>query len=1163
MPEQAVSTALTTANMDGGGSMAFQGSASVGAGSIDRAYQSRDVAGSGRAAADGAARIVRRMLAGTLLGLLALFIAPQLAAAANPQFGFPDGSISGASDAPSGSKPESKLWFNDGFWWGSLYDSSSGTFRVFRLNTASEAWLNVGPTLDTRTNSRADVLWDGTHLYVASHVVATDSSHNVVGQPSRLWRLSYNSSTDSYSVDAGFPVQINDVSSETLVMDKDSTGTLWATWTQAKHVYVAHSTTNDATWSSPIQLTISGTLNSDDIVSAIAFGGNKIGLLWSNQATATMYFSVHVDGAADTSWSGPETAASGSHEADDHINLKTDSAGRVYAAVKTSKTASTDPLINLLVRSAGGTWSKARWGTVAESHTRPIVLIDTASSEVRVFATGPYVGKSSGQSGGTIYEKDSPLGSISFASGEGTPVIQDPSSADMNNVTGTKQNLGAASGLVVLATNDSTNRYWHADISLGPPPNPPVAEFSATPRTGAAPLIVQFSDLSSNSPTSWSWTFGDGGTATQQNPVHTYTAAGTYTVSLTATNGAGPGSITKTGYISVSPGGSTATFTLTPVADAQVKSSSPTTNYGSLSTLRLREAASSTTYRSYLRFNVAGLAGTIQSVTLRLYVSDASSNTTSVYPVSSTSWSELGITWNTAPAMGSPAVGSATPSSTGTYVDIALDPATIGGNGLYSLGLQEDGTNSAIFSSREDPANAPQLVIVTQTASGSNTVPTATASSASTVHGTAKGLTLSGSDPETCELSFAIGTGPSHGSLGALGAQACTSGTDTALVTYTPTAGYVGPDSFTFTVNDGTDTSAPATVSLTVTNSTPVAAAASATTSQDTPVDVSLSGTDADPVDCQLTFAIASAPAHGGAALKTANACVSGSPNTDSAIYTYTPTAGYSGADSFTYTVSDGIATSAAKTVTLTVSAAGSNTVPTATASSASTVHGTAKGLTLSGSDPETCELSFAIGTGPSHGSLGALGAQACTSGTDTALVTYTPTAGYVGPDFVHVHGQRWHRYVGAGDGQPDGHEQHAGRGGGKRDDEPGHARGREPEWHRRGSRRLPAHVRDRFGPGSRRRRPQDGQRVREWQSQHGQRDLHVHPDRRLQRRRQLHVHRERRHRHLGGQDRHPHGQRRGRLRQRDPQPDRRRRGVLEQPGRQSRDPRDAQGPTR
>ena len=92
--------------------------------------------------------------------------------------------------------------------------------------------------------------------------------------------------------------------------------------------------------------------------------------------------------------------------------------------------------------------------------------------------------------------------------------------------------------------HDILMRVWFTDPA-------PVADFTASPSTGAAPLTVQFNDASTNSPTSWSWNFGDGNTSTSQNPSNTYVVAGTYTVALTATNAAGSDPETKTGYITV------------------------------------------------------------------------------------------------------------------------------------------------------------------------------------------------------------------------------------------------------------------------------------------------------------------------------------------------------------------------------------------------------------------------------------------------------------------------------------------------------------------------------------------------------------------------------------------------------------------------------------
>jgi PKD repeat protein len=94
----------------------------------------------------------------------------------------------------------------------------------------------------------------------------------------------------------------------------------------------------------------------------------------------------------------------------------------------------------------------------------------------------------------------------------------------------------------------------------------PHANFSGTPREGTAPLIVTFTDLSTNSPTSWYWVFDDGDTSTEQNPVHTYDSDGTYSVTLVANNGWGSDIETKDDYIVVGPVAPIADFSGTPTS---------------------------------------------------------------------------------------------------------------------------------------------------------------------------------------------------------------------------------------------------------------------------------------------------------------------------------------------------------------------------------------------------------------------------------------------------------------------------------------------------------------------------------------------------------------------------------------------------------------------
>ncbi len=83
------------------------------------------------------------------------------------------------------------------------------------------------------------------------------------------------------------------------------------------------------------------------------------------------------------------------------------------------------------------------------------------------------------------------------------------------------------------------------------PPAAPVAGFVATPLTGFAPLDVAFTDQSSGSVDTRAWDFGDGGSATVSAPVHTYTAPGTYTVSLSVTGPGGSDALSRTDYITV------------------------------------------------------------------------------------------------------------------------------------------------------------------------------------------------------------------------------------------------------------------------------------------------------------------------------------------------------------------------------------------------------------------------------------------------------------------------------------------------------------------------------------------------------------------------------------------------------------------------------------
>lgn len=159
-------------------------------------------------------------------------------------------------------------------------------------------------------------------------------------------------------------------------------------------------------------------------------------------------------------------------------------------------------------------------------------------------------------------------------------------------------------------------------------------------------------------------------------------------------------------------------------------------------------------------------------------------------------------------------------------------------------------------------------------------------------------IDLSASDPDNDPLTFEVVAAPAEGTLGAV----TSTGPESGRVVYSPGAAMAGPQTFTFRVTDGIDVSNEATVTIQLITEAPIATANNVITPEDTPIAITLTGIDQQ--GDALTFAIATAPLHG-----TLGAITPLGPFT--ALVTYTPNPNYSGADFFTFTVSDGTNTSA------------------------------------------------------------------------------------------------------------------------------------------------------------------------------------------------------------------------------------------------------------
>lgn len=614
-------------------------------------------------------------------------------------------SASGVS-APTGQKPQSKLWHHGGYWWGSLFSRSSDAFTIYRFDMAAQTWTDTGTRIDDRNTSSADMLWDGAHLYAATAGRTTGTSDSA-----RLLRYSYNSATRSYSLDPGFPVTIVSGGMEAIVFDKDTTGTIWATYTRSNQVYITHSTTDDLTWTTPYVIPVSGAsnLNSDDISAVVAFDG-KIGVMWSNQTDSTVYFATHADGASDTQWT-VNPALQGPKYADDHINLKSiqaDPSGKVYAAVKTglddlSSSPQNAPLILLLTLDNNGGWSRRTVGTIQDNHTRPIVMIDSQNRQVYVFMTVQY----GTQTSGAIYYKSSPLDQLSFPSGPGTPFIENGTDTHVNNASSTKQTVNSSTGLLVLAGDDTSKYYLYNSLTLGSGGDvtPPDTLIDSGPSGDLNDTSATFTFSSSEAGASFECSLDEAAYSPCSSPAaYSGLENGTHQFSVRSIDAAGnvdPSPASR----SWSVGGVTSA-TFYAEADAHIKEASPSTNYGSLITL---ESDNSPNTQSYLRFTVSGAPGMAQSAKLRLYVTNGSTNGPAVY-ATATTWDEMQLTWANRP----PLLGSASDDkaaiAVGAWVEFDVTPL-VAGDGTYSFILKPTSSDGTDFSSREANLNRPELVV--------------------------------------------------------------------------------------------------------------------------------------------------------------------------------------------------------------------------------------------------------------------------------------------------------------------------------------------------------------------------------------------------------------------------------------------------------------------
>ena len=393
----------------------------------------------------------------------------------------------GTAVAPTADKPQSKLWYHDGTWWGVLYNSTPAIkqHQIYRFSWANQSWTSMNVAVEGRLRVTYDVLSDGDNLYIASaaDILGSETDTNIY-----IRSFIYNPTLKTYSPVNNNTRQITSNALEAVVIDKDTTGRLWLTYTDTdlnlnKNVFITHTSGDTPNWVTPYVLPVTpgaaDNLNNDDISTLVAYTEPgapptpKIGVMWSNQTNNTVYFASHIDGNDGQMWTFVP-ALTGPSYADDHLNIKSlqaDSAGQVFAVVKTSLNAvgspnPGNPLLLLLTLDNSGSWSRRTVSQVKDNHTRPILLIDEQNRQVYVFYT-MIIGT---QTTGHIYYKQASLDvpGTQFPDGPGTPFIALANDTHINNASSTKQILNGTMDLLVIASDDTEKSYYHNVIDLAP-----------------------------------------------------------------------------------------------------------------------------------------------------------------------------------------------------------------------------------------------------------------------------------------------------------------------------------------------------------------------------------------------------------------------------------------------------------------------------------------------------------------------------------------------------------------------------------------------------------------------------------------------------------------------------------------------------------------------
>lgn len=412
----------------------------------------------------GFRRAVR--LVAAVLASVALALGPVLPAAAEdatPQTYKGPAFSPDVTDPPTRTASQSKLWFHAGTWWALLAEPAGRATRVFEL-MPDHSWRPTSAVVNTDAADIGDALLAGDTVHTVSR--RSDTSLQYA-------RLTYDAATRDYRADPPVLVPTRGASPPAVIAE-DTRGRLWIAFASAARTAVTYSDNGGQTWARPFPLATRLAGETAEAVALVSYD-DRIGLLWSDQTTGSFQFASHRDGDWPGLWSR-EQALAGPAQAGDHISLRriqSPGADTLVAAVRTAPRLLVEPpgtpVLEVLIRAPDGRWSTAPVSTNTDGLEDPVLQVDEATRTLHLFASR----------NGSIVTKRSPLDAIGFPSGLGDLFmlgLQD----ELVDPTTSRDPVGFASGVVVLATDDTNRAYRHTELPI-PSPTPVVDPADATP----------------------------------------------------------------------------------------------------------------------------------------------------------------------------------------------------------------------------------------------------------------------------------------------------------------------------------------------------------------------------------------------------------------------------------------------------------------------------------------------------------------------------------------------------------------------------------------------------------------------------------------------------------------------------------------------------------